>query len=297
MYNNIKAKINLSRFTTWRIGGLAEYFAEPENVREIKIIIQWANHNNIPCNIIGAGSNLLINDNGVQGLTISLKKFQKKISISKKLGFIEALAGEPIPALARQAARAGLQGLEWAIGIPGTIGGGAVMNAGAQGQCMANILESIEVISLNGGESFRMTNEELKFAYRDSLLQHKKLIVISARLKLQPTENPEKILKITNQNLSHRLKTQPYNLPSCGSVFRNPEPMKAGKIIEELGLKGLRVGGAEISKKHANFIINTHNATAEDASKLIAMIQKKAKEAHGFLLKPEVKKLGFEEMN
>ena len=167
------------------------------------------------------------------------------------------------------------------------------MNAGAQGSCIADRLISIKVISIEDGKEFEITKQDLNFSYRESFLQEKPLIVISARFQLDPGHDREKLINITNQNLNHRLKTQPYHRPNCGSVFRNPEEFKAGKLIEELGLKGLRHGGAEISSIHANFIINANQATAKDVLELIEIIQTRIQTKHGFLLQPEIKKLGF----
>ncbi len=292
----IQRQISLANFTTWKVGGPAEWFAEPNDVNDIKELISWSKEHNLSCQIIGAGSNLLINDTLLKGLTICTKKLQGA-KIDVETGLIDAQGGEPIPVLARRAAKAGLHGLEWAVGIPGTIGGAAVMNAGAQGNCTANRLVSLTAISLSGGEPFELTNKELKFDYRQSLLQQEELMVLSVRFKLDPGHDRQELSRITTENLNHRLKTQPYNLPSCGSVFRNPEPQKAGKIIEKLGLKGIRIGGAEVSKTHANFIVNSGSASAIDISRLITLIQEKVEDSHGLLLQTEVKRLGFESIH
>ncbi len=286
----LKKNISLSNFTTWRIGGPAEWIAQPKNIEEIKYLINWTNKKKIPCNIIGAGSNLLINDNGIKGLSLCMRNF-KGIQIDKKLGIIEVLSGEMLPTLARKAAANGLHGLEWAIGIPGTIGGAIVMNAGAQEHCISDYLQSITTLSLTG-EYKTIKKKDLNFGYRDSLLQSEKLIVVSARLKLV-SGHAEIIRKTTNANLDHRLRTQPYKAQTCGSVFRNPEPLKAAKLIDELGLKGFRSGGAEISKIHSNFIINANQASSYDVRELIKYIQKRVLNSYGILLETEVKQCGF----
>ena len=286
----LEKNIPLSNFTTWRIGGPAEWIAQPKNLEEIKYLINWINKKKIPCNIIGAGSNLLINDKGIQGLSICMRNY-KGIKIDKNSGIIEVHSGEMLPTLARKAAASGLHGFEWTVGIPGTIGGAVVMNAGAQEHCLSDYLESIETLSLNG--EYRIINKkDLNFGYRHSLLQNEKLIVLSARIKLV-TGHAEKIRQLTNENLNHRLRTQPYKSQTCGSVFRNPEPFKAAKLIEELGLKGLRLGGAEISKIHSNFIINANKASSSDVKELIEYIQKKVFISYGILLETEVKQCGF----
>jgi len=286
----LEKNISLSNFTTWRIGGPAEWIAQPKNIEEIKFLINWSNQKKIPCNIIGAGSNLLINDKGIKGLSLCMRNF-KGIQIDKNNGVIEVLSGEMLPTLARKAAASGLHGLEWAVGIPGTIGGAVVMNAGAQDNCISNYLESITTLSLTG-EYKMIKSKDLHFGYRYSLLQNEKLIVVSARLKLVSGQ-AEKIRQVTNKNLNHRLKTQPYQAQTCGSVFRNPEPLKAAKLIEELGLKGFRFGGAEISTIHSNFIINANKASSYDIRELIKYIQKRVFNSYGILLETEVKQCGF----
>ena len=287
-----RQNIPLAEFTTWRVGGPATWIIEPESVDEVLAALQWAKANGQPCQVIGAGSNLLIHDNGLPGLTLSLRRLQGA-ELDSNSGVIEALAGEPIPTLARRAARAGLKGLAWAVGIPGTVGGAAVMNAGAQGGCTADWLEAVRVVPMQGGESFELKRDQLEFDYRHSRLQQENLLVLSARFRLEPGHNPQELRRETNSNLSHRTSTQPYTLPSCGSVFRNPEPLKAGRLIQELGLKGERVGGAEVSSVHANFIVNTGNATAVDINQLIELVQDRVEQRHAVRLHPEVKRLGF----
>ncbi len=290
----LRSNIPLADFTTWRVGGPAQWLLEPASVDETVEALQWAQQEHLPCRVIGAGSNLLIHDDGLQGLTLSLRKLQGA-TLNADNGVVEALAGEPIPTLARRAARAGLNGLTWSVGIPGTVGGAAVMNAGAQGGCTADWLESVRVAPLVGGESFELNRDELDFDYRHSRLQDEELVVLSARFRLDPGHDPEEITRITSGNLSHRTSTQPYTQPSCGSVFRNPEPLKAGRLIEGLGLKGSRVGGAEVSTLHANFIVNTGAATAADIDELIQRVQQQVEAAHAVRLHPEVKRLGFTE--
>ena len=286
----LEKNISLSNFTTWRIGGPAEWIAQPKNMEEIKYLINWINKKKIPCNILGAGSNLLINDKGIKGLSLCMRNF-KGIHIDKNNGVIDVLGGEMLPTLARKAAANGLHGLEWAVGIPGTIGGAVVMNAGAQEHCISDYLESITTLSLKG-EYKMLKGTDLNFGYRHSLLQNENLIVLSARLKLVSGQT-EIIRQVTNENLNHRLRTQPYKSQTCGSVFRNPEPLKAAKLIEELGLKGFSCGGAEISKIHSNFIINANNASSCDVRELIKYIQKRVFNSYGILLETEVKQCGF----
>ncbi|MEY3735983.1 MAG: UDP-N-acetylenolpyruvoylglucosamine reductase, partial [Cyanobacteriota bacterium] len=208
-------------------------------------------------------------------------------------GLVEAQAGEPIPTLARRVARAGLGGLEWSVGIPGTVGGAVVMNAGAQGGCIAERLHSVTVIDPAQPDTpLDLSATALAFSYRHSRLQQEPLVVVSARFQLDAGLDPSLLLERTSANLQSRTASQPYHLPSCGSVFRNPEPEKAGRLIEALGLKGLRIGGAEVSTLHANFIVNTGAARAAEIQALIEHLQAEVQQRTGIALHPEVKRLG-----
>jgi UDP-N-acetylmuramate dehydrogenase len=290
---SLRQAISLQDFTTWKVGGPAEWFAEPGEVDELLALLAWARREALDTHCIGAGSNLLIADGGLGGLSLCLRRLQGS-QLDSSQGWVEAAAGEPSPTLARKAARAGLSGLEWAVGIPGTAGGAAVMNAGAQGGCTAEWLHSVQVVDPGRPQApFELMAAELDFAYRHSRLQHEPLVVLAVRLRLEPGHDPAAITARTSANLHSRTSTQPYQQPSCGSVFRNPEPQKAGRLIEELGLKGLRIGGAEVSPMHANFIVNTGDATASDIDALIRSVQRQVAEQRGIDLHPEVKRLGF----
>jgi UDP-N-acetylmuramate dehydrogenase len=290
---DLQQAVDLSDFTTWRVGGPAQWFAEPSDQASLVALVGWAQQRGLPLRCIGAGSNLLIADGGLSGLTLCNRRLQGS-QLDPQEGWVEAQAGEPIPTLARKAARHGLHGLEWAVGIPGTVGGAVVMNAGAQGGCTADWLHSIQVIDPKRPDQvFVLEAQDLAFAYRHSLLQEEGLLVLSARFRLSPGHDPATLTATTSSNLHSRTKSQPYQQPSCGSVFRNPEPRKAGQLIEELGLKGLSVGGAQVSPLHANFIVNTGAATAADIDTLVRQVQDKVLEKYGILLHPEVKRLGF----
>ncbi|SBO44092.1 UDP-N-acetylmuramate dehydrogenase [Cyanobium sp. NIES-981] len=289
----LRQAIRLQPFTTWKVGGPAEWFGEPAADEELVAMAAWAWQEGLALRCIGAGSNLLIADTGLDGLTLCNRRLQGS-SLDAGSGWVEAAAGEPIPTLARKAARAGLSGLEWAVGIPGTVGGAAVMNAGAQGGCTADWLHSVRVLDPARPEQpFDLAAAELDFAYRHSRLQQEPLIVLAARFRLEPGHDPASVSQRTSTNLHSRTSTQPYQQPSCGSVFRNPEPQKAGRLIEELGLKGLRIGAAEVSTIHANFIVNTGEACAADIDALIREVQHRVLSHHGIALHPEVKRLGF----
>jgi len=289
----LRPGVPLQEFTTWRVGGPAEWFAEPADGAQLVALARWARERELPLRVIGAGSNLLIADRGLPGLTLCIRRLQGS-RVNGESGVVEAEAGEPIPSLARKVARAGLHGLEWAVGIPGTVGGAAVMNAGAQGGCTAEWLDSVLVLDPSGsGELHRIRATDLDFDYRHSRLQQEPLLVVSARFLLEPGHEPAAVTARTSANLHSRTSTQPYQQPSCGSVFRNPEPEKAGRLVESLGLKGTRIGGAEVSPLHANFIVNTGGATAADIDALINLVQQRVRESTGIDLHPEVKRLGF----
>jgi UDP-N-acetylmuramate dehydrogenase len=268
----LRQAVALQAFTTWKVGGPAEWFAEPGTQDELIALAAWAQTQGLPLRCIGAGSNLLIADAGLPGLTLCNRRLQGS-RLEARSGLVEAEAGEPIPSLARKAARLGLSGLEWAVGIPGTVGGAVVMNAGAQGGCTADGLQSVRVLDPTQAESW---------------------IVLSACFQLEPGHDPAAITARTSANLHSRTSTQPYQQPSCGSVFRNPEPHKAGRLIEELGLKGLQIGEAQVSPIHANFIVNTGQASAADIDALIQEVQHRVMASHGIALHPEVKRLGFQ---
>jgi UDP-N-acetylmuramate dehydrogenase len=290
----VRQSVSLQGFTTWKVGGPAEWFAEPGSQDELVELAAWAASDGIRFRCIGAGSNLLIADDGLNGLTLCNRRLQGS-QIDSQEGWVEAEAGEPIPTLARKVAKAGLHGLEWAVGIPGTVGGAVVMNAGAQGGCTAEWLHSVRVLDPARPDApFTIEAQDLDFAYRHSRLQGEPLLVLSARFRLEAGHDPAAITARTSANLQSRTSTQPYQQPSCGSVFRNPEPHKAGQLIEALGLKGLSVGGAQVSPLHANFIVNTGNAQARDIDALIQLVQERVRNEHGIDLHPEVKRLGFE---
>jgi UDP-N-acetylmuramate dehydrogenase len=289
----LRRQVPLRDFTTWRVGGPAEWFAEPASGEDLVAFAAWVAAQGMPFRVIGAGSNLLIADAGLCGLTICNRRLQGS-RVDPGSDWVEAEAGEPIPTLARRAARAGLHGLEWAVGIPGTVGGAVVMNAGAQGGCTAERLHSVRVLDpARPGQPFTLEACDLRFAYRYSLLQSEQLIVLSARFRLESGHDPAVITARTTANLHSRTSTQPYQQPSCGSVFRNPEPRKAGQLIEALGLKGFSIGGAQVSPVHANFIVNTGAATAADIDALIAAVQERVSQGHGIPLHPEVRRMGF----
>jgi UDP-N-acetylmuramate dehydrogenase len=286
----IKAQVSLAAFTSFRVGGPAAWYAAPRQVEELQACYEWARSQGVPLTILGAGSNLLISDRGLPGLVIGTRHLRKS-HFDPKTGLVTVGAGEPIPRLAWQAAARGWRGLEWAVGIPGTIGGAVVMNAGAHASCTADYVVNVQVL-LPDGSIKLLTPQELEYRYRTSLLQGKNWTVIQATLQLQPGFDPEQVTADTQQHLNQRRASQPYHLPSCGSVFRNPKEYNAGWLIEQTGLKGHRIGGAEIAHRHANFILNCDSATATDIFQLIRHVQQTVEHHWSLWLEPEVKILG-----
>ena len=277
-------------------GGIAEYFAEPKNIEEFSDLIKWANLNKKRCQIIGAGSNLLINNIFIKGLVICTKKL-KGLTIESNSGIVEAEAGVMLPTLSNSLAKNGLQGGEWAVGIPGTLGGAIYMNAGTGNLSLAKNLISVKVINNKTLEKLEIDKKDIDFKYRFSSFQSNDLAILSAKFHFEPNGNLEKLIETTKNNLKLKTETQPYHLPSFGSVFKNPENNYAAKIIDDLGLKGFQIGGAEISTMHANFIVNNSSASSKDIFKLIIVIQQKVLQKKGIYLQPEVRMIGFEYPN
>ena len=293
---NFSKNCDLSCYTTIKVGGIAEYFAEPKNMEEFSDLIQWANLNEQRCQIIGAGSNLLINNIFIKGLVICTKKM-KRLTIEPTSGIVEAEAGVMLPTLSNSLAKNGLQGGEWAVGIPGTLGGAIYMNAGTGNLSLAKNLVSVKVINNKTHEKLEIDKKDIDFKYRFSSFQSNDLTILSAKLHFKPNGNLEKLIETTKNNLKLKTETQPYHLPSFGSVFKNPENNYAAKIIDDLGLKGFQIGGAEISTMHANFIVNNSSASSKDIFKLITVIQQKVLQKKGIYLQPEVRMVGFEYPN
>ena len=294
MYKKIISEnCNLSTYTTIKVGGVAEYFAEPRSIEEFSYLMEWSNLNNQRCQIIGAGSNLLINNIFIKGLVICTKKM-KSLIIDSYSGVVEAEAGVMLPTLSNSLAKNGLQGGEWAVGIPGTLGGAIYMNAGTGNLSLAKNLISVKVINNKTHEKLEIEKKDINFEYRFSSFQNNHLAIISAKLHFEPNGKIEKLIQTTKNNLRSKTEKQPYHLPSFGSVFKNPENSYAAKLIDDMGLKGYKIGDAEISKMHSNFIINNSSASAKDIYDLITVIQQKVLQNKGIYLQPEVRMIGFD---
>lgn len=279
----IEKDISLSTLTTYKTGGIAKLVIYPNNINNLKQLLKLIHKHNIKYFILGKGSNTLFSDKEFNGVIIKLDKLNN-FEIKETEIYVES--GMILSKLVQASVKNELTGLEFAIGIPGTIGGAIYMNAGAYGSKMSNIVKSVIVLN----EKLQIEEiplEKLKFDYRYSIFQaNKNLICIAANIKLEHGNHDEIASKI-KENLLKRKNSQPLEYPSAGSVFRNPEGNYAGKIIEELGLKGKNIGGAEISTKHANFIINKNNASSSDILKLIKLVQKEVKDKYKIDLKLE----------
>jgi UDP-N-acetylmuramate dehydrogenase len=286
----LKPQMSLADYTSYKVGGPAEWFVEPLNLAELQESYAWAQTAGLPVTLLGAGSNLLISDQGVPGLVV-LTKNLRTLAFDANSGRLTVGAGRYLPHLAKQAAKLGYAGLEWAVGIPGTVGGAVVMNAGAQGGCMEDVLLSAQVLEPDGSIA-ELSLAELGYSYRTSVLQGKSRLVLQACLQLQAGANPKTVSQTTQGHLNSRLASQPYHLPSCGSVFRNPGPKTAGWLIENAGLKGFQIGQAQVAERHANFILNCGGARASDILRLIRHVQAQVSDRWGFDLKTEVKMLG-----
>lgn len=279
----------LAPLTTWKVGGNARYLAEP-NTEELPILLDWAKKKGLPVAFIGRGSNLLVADAGFDGLIILTRN--TLTNICRDGEFLVAESGASLPALSKAAAREGFAGFEFLIGIPGTVGGGIVMNAGLtvfRPREIAQILVDFDTISLNG-DSERLTSEDVKMGYRSSELQDGRRLVTKARFLLSEKGIPEDIRQASLEHHRERKSKQPLDKPTAGSTFKSPPGSKgAGYYIEKAGLKGHQIGGAAVSNKHANWIENTGEASSEDIKTLIKFVRKKVLEEQDILLEAEVK--------
>ncbi|MBP3952124.1 UDP-N-acetylmuramate dehydrogenase [Bacillus suaedae] len=289
----IKEKEPLANHTTWRIGGPADVLIEPDSidhlVRLMELIQKWE----IPWRVIGRGSNLLVNDGGLEGVVLKLGKGLDHLEVNGDI--VHVGGGYPLVKLATSLSRQGLSGLEFAGGIPGSVGGAVFMNAGAHGSDISKILIEARVLFPDGRLEWIKT-EDMDFSYRTSRLQKEKGICVEAVFQLVQG-NKEDITASMQANKDYRRETQPWKHPTCGSVFRNPLPNYAGQLIEELGLKGHQIGGAQISPVHANFIVNVENAKATDVMNLIEHVQKTIKEKHNIDIETEVEMIGRPKYN
>lgn len=282
----------ISNYTTYRVGGKVRCIVYPKGERELIELVNLLKSKNIKYFTLGNGSNVLFSDEMYDGVIIKLDNFNR-IEINDNKIYVEA--GYPLIKLSNVAVKNGLAGLEFASGIPGTVGGALFMNAGAYGEDMSKIVKSARV--LVDGEIKEFSNEELQFSYRTTMLQdHLDYVCVSVNLELKKGDS-EELQNIVDLRREQRRATQPLNYPSAGSVFRNPTGMYAGKIIEDLGLKGFTIGKATVSPKHANFIVNMGNAKASDIKNIIDYIKLKAKAKYNIKLHVEQRLINWVGVN
>ena len=283
----IRTEEPMSKHTTFRIGGAAEVFAAPD-ARELPQLLAMAKGADVPVTVIGNGSNLLVGDRGIAGLVIEIGERMSEVRIEGTT--LVAGGGALLSKAAQTAAAAGLGGLEFAAGIPGSVGGAVVMNAGAYGGEMKDVLQSVKVLT-EEGELLILTTEELELGYRHSCVPERKYIVVEAAMEL--SAKPEEEIRACMAELrAKRVEKQPLEYPSAGSTFKRPEGYFAGKLIMDAGLRGYTVGGAQVSEKHCGFVINKGGATAADVRQLMQDVHDRVKEQFDVELEPEVKMIG-----
>ena len=283
----IRTEEPMSKHTTFRIGGAAEVFAAPD-ARELPQLLAMAKGADVPVTVIGNGSNLLVGDRGIAGLVIEIGERMSEVRIEGTI--LVAGAGALLSKAAQTAAAAGLGGLEFAAGIPGSVGGAVVMNAGAYGGEMKDVLQSVKVLT-EEGELLILTTEDLELGYRHSCVPERKYIVVEATMEL--SAKPEEEIRAYMAELrAKRAEKQPLEYPSAGSTFKRPEGYFAGKLIMDAGLRGYTVGGAQVSEKHCGFVINKGGATAADVRQLMQDVHDRVKEQFDVELEPEVKMIG-----
>ena len=278
----------MKKHTTFRIGGPADYFIVPTEIEEIRAVVSLCEEMGMPYYVIGNGSNLLVADKGFRGVILQIYKAMNQVKIEGNV--ITAQAGASLAQIAKEALEHALTGFEFAAGIPGTLGGAVRMNAGAYGGEIKDILTKATVLTKEG-EVVELSKEELEFGYRTSIIERTGQIVLKAEIELSPGKR-EEIKAVMDDLRKKRVSKQPLEFPSAGSTFKRPEGHFAGKLIQDAGLKGFRIGGAQVSEKHSGFVINTGNATAADVMELMRQINEKVTARFGVSLEPEVRRIG-----
>ena len=296
-YNKLASIVNADRvlvdepmknYTTFRVGGSADYLVLPESSEELKKLEALCISENVPYYIVGNGSNLLVSDEGYRGVIFCLGKKMSRVEVEGE--YVTAQAGALLSVIAARALEQELAGFEFAAGIPGSLGGACVMNAGAYGGEMKDVLVSVTVLTKDG-QILKIEKDDLDLGYRTSVIAKKNYIVLEAVLKLKKGDKAE-IKALMDDLRQRRISKQPLEYPSAGSTFKRPEGYFAGKLIQDTGLKGFQVGGAQVSEKHAGFVINKSQATASDIHELMRQVSEKVEEKFGVKLEPEVKRLG-----
>ena len=289
---DVKVDEPMSKHTSFKIGGTADVFVKANSIDNLKAILNFSKQNGIEYTIIGNGSNLLVKDNGIRGIVIKLDFKDIKIEkINDKQVKVTAEAGAMLGSLAQTLAKENISGFEFASGIPGTIGGAVRMNAGAYGGEFKDIVVKTKCMDENGN-IIVLNNEEQKFSYRHSIFSEEKLIILETELLLNIEENSEEIRRKMAEYLESRKAKQPLNFPSAGSTFKRGADFITAKLIDECGLKGFSIGGAQVSEIHAGFVVNTGNATAEDVLNLVNYVKEKVFEKFGKEIELEIEVLG-----
>ncbi len=274
--------------TSFKIGGPADALVTPASEAELASLITFCSRKGCPYFILGRGTNLLVRDKGIRGVVIKINQPLGDLKIEDQR--VTVGAGMALGELSRQTGARGLAGLEFAVGIPGSVGGAVCMNAGAYDGEMKNVIKEVRVLAEDGEEQ-RFIAEQMQFGYRRSILQGSKMVILEAVLELLP-DDPAAIKRRMDDFTERREARQPLDLPSAGSVFKRPPGHYVGPMLQELGLKGFKVNDAQVSEKHAGFIVNRGQAKAADVLELIAIIQEKVKSKYGVELTPEIKIIG-----
>ncbi len=278
---------SMKKHTSFKIGGDAEVFVKAKTIDEIKEIISICNENNIPLTIVGNGSNLLVNDEGIKGVVLKVCIDYINIDKAERDVTVTVGSGVMLGKLAQILLKESISGFEFASGIPGTIGGAVRMNAGAYGTEFKDIV--IETTAIDrSGKIVKFNNEEQNFTYRSSVFKNNECIIVETKLKLKTEENQSAIKEKMDEYRNSRLENQPVEYPSAGSTFKRGEDFITAKLIDECGLKGYSIGGAKVSEKHAGFIVNTGNATAKDVLELAEFVKKKVFEKYGKEIELEI---------
>ena len=285
---NISLQETMAGHTTFRVGGPADCFVKIENENQLIAVLTWLKQREIPYYVLGNGSNLLVSDAGFRGVILQIADKMNRIEVIGEE--IIADAGVTMSRVARTAWEHGLEGLEFASGIPGTIGGGVTMNAGAYGGEMCQVVAAVRVVD-DKGQVLEIPVDEMAFGYRTSVIKSNPYVVTSVRFKLQAGDK-DQIKARMDDFAARRRDKQPLEYPSAGSTFKRPEGHFAGKLIMDAGLAGMQIGGAQVSEKHCGFVINTGDATSADVRTLIGQVQEKVKGQFGVDLEPEVIYLG-----
>ena len=281
----------MRQYTTLRLGGTADWLAFPRNAEEIAALYAEAGQAGLPVTVIGHGSNLLVLDGGIRGLVIRVEKNMR--SIRREGNRLIAQAGAMLGTVAVSAAEAGLTGLEFASGIPGTVGGGMTMNAGAYGGEMSDVTVRVDGITPDG-KPVSLNRDEMRFGYRTSAVKQLDFIVTEVTMELQPGDPAEIRAKMSELN-ARRAEKQPLDIPSAGSTFKRPEGFFAAALIDQCGLKGCSIGGAQVSRKHAGFLVN-NGSSSRDYLALVRHVQQVVQEQTGIQLEPEIRIVGVEEI-